>query len=110
MDQIQPDPDCDETYADHWDAMRKFAKCLTEYPIIQDPYALKSFSPVVNVNTTCEQFMSSTNSTVSSELLGPVVIMTEPLVQEEEPMFHDDVPGMPWYWYWRDKAFTRTHN
>lgn len=102
-------PDCDETYESHWDAMRKFAKCLRQYPIIQDPYMLKSFSPYVNTNKTCEQFESSTNLTVTSQLLGASVIMIEPLEQEEEPPFHDDVPGMPWYWYWRDKAFSRTH-
>lgn len=77
---------------------------------MQDPFNLKPFSPFVNLNTTCEQFLLSSNSTVTSELVGSVIIMTSELEQEEEPPFHDDVPDMPWYWYWRDKPFSRTHN
>ena len=107
---MQHEPDCYESYKDHWDALRKFSKCLTEYSLMQDQYKLSQFSPYVNISTTCEHFDTSTNTTISKQLLGPDIIMIEPLEVEVEPPFHDDIPDMPWYWYWRDKEFTRTHN
>ena len=77
---------------------------------MQDQYKLSQFSPYINASKTCEHFDTSTNTTISKQRIGPEIIMIEPLEVENEPPFHDDVPDMPWYWYWRDKEFERTHN
>ena len=94
------DPDarisCDGgPYFDSWTALLKIAKCLP-FPADGDTIA-KLYAPTINNNP---------NQTCGATVRPNFVITEKP--EGDDPTYND-VDGMPWFWYWRDKPLSSTN-
>ncbi len=82
-------------YYDSWTALLKIAQCLA-YPADAETVQ-RIYAPIIN----------SDASTTCAGSIRPKFTITE-TAQGDDPTYND-VDGMPWFWYWRDKPLSTSN-